>query len=74
VDGFHVEPGAQPVDVREDLTAQRPLARPSGLGPRLEQVGELLRANLADETAALEKLAGQADRLATIAVERPTTK
>jgi len=41
---------------------------------RLEQVGELLRANLADETAALEKLAGQADRLATIAVERPTTK
>lgn len=40
----------------------------------LGQLGELLRANLADETAALEKLAGHSERLTTIAVERPTTK
>jgi ferritin-like metal-binding protein YciE len=40
----------------------------------LEEVGALLRANLADETAALEKLAGQSDRLTAMAVERRTTK
>jgi ferritin-like metal-binding protein YciE len=32
-------------------------------------VGELLRANLAEEVAALQKLAAQADRLAKLAVE-----
>jgi ferritin-like metal-binding protein YciE len=36
------------------------------------EVGELLRANLAEEVAALEKLAAHADRLAKQAVEKPT--
>jgi ferritin-like metal-binding protein YciE len=37
-------------------------------------VGEALRANLADETAALEKLATQSERLTRLAVEDRTTK
>jgi ferritin-like metal-binding protein YciE len=40
----------------------------------LEQVAELLGANLADETAALRKLAEQSERLTATAVERPATK
>jgi ferritin-like metal-binding protein YciE len=40
----------------------------------LAQVAELLGANLADETAALQKLAAHSERLTTIAVERPATK
>lgn len=40
----------------------------------LAEVGDLLRANLADETAALEQLAGQSDRLAATVVEHRATK
>jgi len=42
VNGVDAQPGAQPVDVREDLPAQRPLARPARLSLRPEQVGELV--------------------------------
>ena len=37
-----------------------------------EDVGGLLRANLSQEVAALEKLGAQADRLASLSVEKPT--
>jgi ferritin-like metal-binding protein YciE len=40
----------------------------------LGEVGDLLRANLADETAALAKLAEHADRTTRLAVEQRTTK
>jgi len=40
----------------------------------LTDVGGLLRANLADETAALEQLAGQSERLTRLGVEQPATK
>jgi ferritin-like metal-binding protein YciE len=39
-----------------------------------EDVGGLLRANLRQEVAALEKLARQSDRLSRLAVEKPAIR